>query len=61
MTTKQTTSADKIKITPAMLDADVNALWATGAVEHPCGLDKEVVRDVFTAMIAAGASTPKEK
>ncbi len=61
MATKQTASADEIKITPAMLDAGVNALWATGAVEHPSGLDKEVVRDVFTAMILAGASTPKAK
>src|SRR5882672_3062027 len=41
-----------VEITKEMIDAGVEALWATGAVEHPCGLDKEVVKSVYEAMEA---------
>jgi hypothetical protein len=42
----------EIELTPAMIEAGLKALWATGAIEHPSGGDESVVRAVFSAMIA---------
>jgi hypothetical protein len=50
-----------IEITPEMIEAGVSALWATGAVEHPCMADESVVRRVFIAMISACSSALKAK
>ena len=51
--------APEIEIT--MLEAGVEALWATGAIEHPSSLDEGVVVKVFNAMLSAASSRPKAK
>src|SRR5258707_13513358 len=50
--------ANEINVTPEMSEAGVNALWATGAIEHPGGADESVVQAVFAAMISASPSLP---
>jgi hypothetical protein len=53
--------APEIEVTPAMIEAGMNALWATGAIEHPCGADEAVVRRVFSAMILASSLSLRAK
>jgi hypothetical protein len=53
--------ANEIEITPEMIEAGVNALWATCAIEHPCGADRGIIPKIFTAMIQASSLTLKEK
>ncbi len=51
--------APEPEITPEMIEAGLDALWATGAIEHPCGADEDVVRRVFNAMILAASCAPR--
>jgi hypothetical protein len=51
----------EIELTPEMVEAGVNALWATGAIEHPSGLDEGVVQRVFNAMISVSSFATKAK
>jgi hypothetical protein len=52
---------NEIEMTPEMLEAGLNALWSTGAIEHPCGADRSIIPKIFTAMIQASSLTLKEK
>ena len=45
---------EAVKITPAMIEAGIEALWAHD-LEHD--RSREIVRDVFEAMRQAGGST----
>jgi hypothetical protein len=49
----------EIAITPEMIEAGVNALWATCAIEHPCEADRSIIPKIFAAMILAHPSTLK--
>lgn len=48
--------APEIEITPEMIEAGVNALWGTGAIEHPCEADRQIVEKVFNAMFRLSSS-----
>jgi hypothetical protein len=43
--------ANEIEITPEMIEAGVDALWASCAIEHPCEADRDIIPKIFTAMI----------
>ena len=43
----------EIEVTPAMVEAGVSALHASGAVEHPLEADRLVVAEVFRQMALA--------
>jgi hypothetical protein len=42
---------DEIEVTPAMIEAGVNVLWESGAIETPMqDFDRDLVRKIFLAM-----------
>jgi hypothetical protein len=43
--------ATEIEVTPEMIDAGVETLWASGAVGHPLQADRLVVQAVFESML----------
>ena len=43
--------APQIKVTPEMIRAGVDVLWASGAVEEQLDSDELLVSDIFHAMI----------
>lgn len=45
--------ADAIEITPAMIEAGASVLWTTSVGSDPCDAAREVVEDVFRAMLEA--------
>jgi hypothetical protein len=48
--------APETEITPEMIEAGIEILWNSGAVEHPLAdCDKELIRKIFFAMLAASA------
>jgi hypothetical protein len=48
--------APDIEVTPAMIDAGVQVLWESGAIEHPLQTaDGLLVRRIFAAMKASSS------
>ncbi len=44
--------APEIEITPEMIEAGVQVLWQSGAVENPIvALDRDLVGEIFLAML----------
>ncbi len=41
------------EITSAMIEAGVEVLWKSGAIEHPMEIDRDLVRSIYLAMTAA--------
>jgi hypothetical protein len=37
-------------VTPAMVDAGLAVLYASGAIEHPLQADRTLVREIYLAM-----------
>lgn len=42
--------SEDFQATPEMIEAGVEVLWASGAIEHPLEADRLLVRDVYRAM-----------
>jgi hypothetical protein len=53
-----TIQPDEIEVTPEMIEAGVRVLNASGAIEHPIGVDEALVADIYRAMEAAKRSDP---
>jgi hypothetical protein len=49
----------EIEATPEMIEAGINVLWASCIVEHPCEADKEIIPEIFIAMIRTSPSFAK--
>ncbi len=50
------TIKDDIPITPEMIEAGLNILWDSCAIEHPLDADRLVVEQIYYAMRLAQAS-----
>lgn len=51
LTSEAGAPAVEIEVTPAMIQAGVNVLWESGALDTPnLGADQEVVQRVFSTM-----------
>jgi hypothetical protein len=42
-----------IEITPRMVEAGTKVLWDSGITDAPLGADRELVVEIFRAMVAA--------
>lgn len=45
--------AAEVEIMPAMIEAGLEVLHASGAIEHPLQADRLLVEEVFRVMLAA--------
>ena len=51
--------AEEIEVTPDMIKAGLEVLYASCAVEHPLGADEPVVADIYRAMHRVNLFLPK--
>jgi hypothetical protein len=50
--------APEIEVTPEMIEAGIDVLYKSGAVEHQmCDVDRELIQKIFLAMLHARRSS----
>ena len=45
----------EIEVTPAMIEAGLDVLWKSGAVEYPTSADRDLVQKIYLSMAEIAA------
>lgn len=49
------TKRTEVEVTPEMIEVGVRVLWNSGAIDHPCSIDRDLIRKIYMRMAIAAS------